>query len=106
MSGKVMTLGVAGAGSVDRQDEDIAADLANARIAPGQFGLTLVSVGRQNRLRAFIVLIERAFGPVAFVERQYHPESRDLAPCRRAECHRHNRITRQDVGSSLVLPER
>jgi hypothetical protein len=54
MSGKVVILGVAGAGSVDRQDENFAADLADARIGPGQLGLTLVSVGRQNRLRAVI----------------------------------------------------
>ncbi len=33
------------------RDENFAADLANARIGSGQLRLTLVSVGRQNRLR-------------------------------------------------------
>src|SRR3954452_5457522 len=77
-----MTLGVAGAEvQLIASDENFAADLANAdrprpARAHSQLGLILVSVGRQNRLRAFIGPAERAFGPVAF-ELRDHPVSQD-----------------------------
>src|SRR5215208_5629852 len=94
ISGKVVTLGVAGAEvQLIALDENFAADLANTWIDPGQLGLTLVSVGRQNRLRAVIGPAERAFGPVAFVELRDQsrvPRPRFMSSCRvpQAQPHR------------------